>query len=36
MSLSEIVASVLEPLFDLLPRINPRPAANERGVVESQ
>ncbi len=36
MSLSEIVASVLEPLFDLLPSINPRPAANERGVVESQ
>ena len=35
MGLSEVVASLLQPLFDLIPQIHHRPASNEWGVVDS-
>ena len=35
MSLSEVVASIIEPLFNLMPQIHHRPASNEWGVVDS-
>jgi regulator of protease activity HflC (stomatin/prohibitin superfamily) len=35
MSLSELMTSVLQPIFDLLPRISQRPASNEWGVRDS-
>ena len=35
MGISELVSSLLQPLFDLLPRISPRPASNEYAVVDS-
>ena len=34
MSLSEVLSSVLQPLFDLIPQISPRPASTEFGVVD--
>ena len=34
MSLSEVVASIIEPLFDLMPQIHHRPASNQFGVVD--
>ena len=35
MSLSEVIAGVVQPLFDLMPQIHHRPASNEWGVVDS-
>ncbi len=34
MSLSEVLSGVLQPLFDLVPQIHPRPASTEFGVVD--
>lgn len=34
MSLSEVIASIVQPLFDLLPQIHERPASNEWLVVD--
>ena len=34
MSLSELISGILQPVFDLLPRVATRPAANEYGVVD--
>jgi hypothetical protein len=33
--LSELISSIVQPLFDLLPRITARPATNEYAVVDS-
>lgn len=35
MSLSEVVASIVEPLFSLFPQIHTRPASNEFAVIDS-
>ena len=35
MSLSELMTSVLQPIFDLLPRLSQRPASNEWGIRDS-
>ena len=35
MSLSEVIASILEPLFSLLPQVHARPASNEVAVIDS-
>jgi len=35
MSLSEVVASIVEPLFSLLPQVHTRPASNEYAVIDS-
>ena len=35
MSLSEVIASVIEPLFDLMPQVHHRPATNQFGVADS-
>lgn len=35
MSLSEVVSGVLEPVFDLMPRIHPKPASNRVLVVDT-
>ena len=35
MSLSEVVASIVEPLFSLLPQVHARPASNEYAVIDS-
>jgi len=33
-ALSELLASALEPIFDLMPRVSPRPQGNEHLVVD--
>ncbi len=35
MSLSEVIASIVEPLFSLLPQVHARPASNEFAVIDS-
>ena len=35
MSLSELISGVLQPVFDLMPQINARPATTEWGVADS-
>lgn len=35
MSLSEVISGVLEPVFDLMPRIHPKPASNRSLVVDT-
>lgn len=35
MVLSELLASTLQPIFDLLPRVSARPASNEWGVCDT-
>lgn len=35
MSLPELITSVLQPIFDLFPRLSHRPASNEFGVCDS-
>ena len=35
MSLSEVIASIVEPLFSLFPQVHARPASNEYAVIDS-